>query len=57
VGIGLVKFTSAPILGTKPTARLPELSALYLDRFWHLALPALVLSIGGIAAVRYIRAA
>ena len=56
--IGLVKFTNAPILGTQTYGiDFPNLLALALDRFWHLALPACVLAIGGIATLsRYIRA-
>ena len=56
--IGLVKFTNAPILGTQTYGiDFPNALSLWLDRFWHLALPAMVLSIGGIAAQsRYIRA-
>ena len=56
--IGLVKFTNAPILGTQTYGiDFPNILSLWLDRFWHLALPAMVLSIGGIAAQsRYIRA-
>jgi peptide/nickel transport system permease protein len=53
-----VKFTSAPILGTQTYGiDFPNVLSMWLDRFWHLALPAMVLSIGGIAAQsRYIRA-
>lgn len=56
--IGLVKFTDAPILGTQTYGTdFPNVVALWLDQFWHLALPAMVLSIGGIAVQsRYIRA-
>ncbi|HRJ71786.1 MAG TPA: ABC transporter permease [Terrimicrobiaceae bacterium] len=56
--IGLVKFTDAPILGTQTYGTdFPNLVSLWLDQFWHLALPAMVLSIGGIAVQsRYIRA-
>ena len=58
VVIGLVKFTNAPLLGTQTYGiDFPNLLALWLDRFWHIALPATVLSIGGIAAQsRFIRA-
>jgi len=56
--IGLVKFTNAPLLGTQTYGiNFPNALTLWLDRFWHIALPALVLSIGGVAAQsRFIRA-
>lgn len=56
--IGLVKFTSVPVLGTQSYGiDFPNILALSLDRLWHVALPALVLSLGGIAIQsRYIRA-
>ena len=56
--IGLVKFTNAPLLGTQTYGiNFPNVLTLWLDRFWHIALPALVLSIGGVAAQsRFIRA-
>ena len=56
--IGLVKFTDAPILGTQTYGTdFPNIVSLWLDQFWHLALPAVVLAIGGIAVQsRYIRA-
>ena len=35
----------------------PNLATLWLDRIWHIALPATILSLGGIAVQsRYIRA-
>lgn len=56
--IGLVKFTDAPILGTQTYGiDFPNIFAFGLDRFWHLALPATVLALGGIAVqALYIRA-
>ncbi|MEI8311247.1 MAG: ABC transporter permease [Verrucomicrobiota bacterium] len=56
--IGLVKFTSVPVLGTQSYGiDFPNFLALGLDRIWHIALPAVVLSLGGIAVQsRYIRA-
>jgi peptide/nickel transport system permease protein len=51
--IGLVKFTDAPILGTQSYGiDFSNFFVLGLDRFWHLALPAVVLALGGIAAQR-----
>jgi len=51
--IGLVKFTDAPILGTQSYGiDFSNIFVLGLDRFWHLALPAVVLALGGIAAQR-----
>ncbi len=48
--IGLVKFTDAPILGTQTYGiDFPNIFAMGLDRFWHLALPATVLALSGIA--------
>lgn len=56
--IGLVKFTSVPVLGTQSYGiDFPNVLAAGLDRIWHVALPAVVLSLGGIAVQsRYIRA-
>ena len=56
--IGLVKFTSVPVLGTQSYGiDFPNFFAAGLDRIWHIALPAIVLSLGGIAVQsRYIRA-
>lgn len=49
--IGLVKFTDAPILGTQSYGiDFPNVFAMGLDHFWHLALPATVLALGGIAS-------
>ncbi len=55
--IGLTNWFAVPILGTASYGI--ELSGLsyWLDRLWHLLLPALMLGLGGIAAQsRYIRA-
>lgn len=56
--IGLVKFTSVPVLGTQSYGiEFSNFLAEWLDRFWHVALPATVLALGGIAVQsRYIRA-
>ena len=56
--IGLVKWTSVPVLGTQSYGiDFPNVLALGLDRVWHIALPAVVLSLGGIAVQsRFIRA-
>lgn len=56
--LALVKFTNAPVLGTQSFGvDFPNALALWLDRFWHLALPATVLALDGIAVQsRYIRA-
>lgn len=56
--IGLVRFTDVPILGTQSYGVFfPNAASMWLDRFWHIALPAVVLSIGGIAVQsRFIRA-
>jgi len=56
--IGLVKFTDAPILGTQSYGvDFPNIFAMGLDHYWHLALPATVLALGGIAAqALYVRA-
>lgn len=55
--IGLTNWFAVPILGTASYGI--ELSGLsyWLDRIWHLLLPAIMLALGGIAAQsRYIRA-
>ena len=56
--IGLVKWTSVPVLGTQSFGiDFPNLLSAGLDRVWHVALPAVVLSLAGIAVQsRYIRA-
>ena len=56
--IGLVKFATVPVLGTQSYGiDFPNLASLWLDRIWHIALPATILSLGGIAVQsRYIRA-
>ena len=56
--IGLVKFAAVPVLGTQSYGiDFPNLASLWLDRIWHIALPATILSLGGIAVQsRYIRA-
>ena len=56
--IGLVKWTSVPVLGTQSYGiDFSNAFALGLDRIWHIALPAVVLSLGGIAVQsRFIRA-
>jgi peptide/nickel transport system permease protein len=56
--IGLVKFLHVPVLGTQSYGvDFPNVIALGLDRLWHVALPAVILSIGAVAAQsRYIRA-
>jgi len=56
--IGLVKFAAVPVLGTQSYGiAFPNAVALLLDRVWHIALPATILSLGGIAVQsRYVRA-
>jgi len=56
--IGLVDFTGAPILGLQTYGvKYPGLAAEFFDRFWHVAVPACVLAIGGVAAQsRFLRA-
>ena len=56
--IGLVKWTPVPVLGTQSFGTdFPNIFSAGLDRMWHVALPAIVLSLGGIAVQsRYIRA-
>jgi peptide/nickel transport system permease protein len=56
--IGLVKFTSVPVMGTQSYGiDFPNAFSVGLDQIWHIALPAVVLSLGGIAVQsRYIRA-
>ncbi|MEI8294543.1 MAG: ABC transporter permease [bacterium] len=56
--IGLVKFAAVPVLGTQSYGiAFPNAASLWLDRTWHIALPATILALGGIAVQsRYIRA-
>jgi len=56
--IALVKWTSVPVLGTQSFGiDFPNFVSAGLDRVWHIALPAVILSLGGIAVQsRYIRA-
>jgi len=56
--IGLVKWTSVPVLGTRSFGiDFPNILASGLDQVWHVALPAVILALGGIAVQsRYIRA-
>jgi len=56
--IGLVKYAAVPVLGTQSYGiAFPNTFALCLDRIWHIALPATILSLGGIAVQsRYVRA-
>jgi peptide/nickel transport system permease protein len=56
--IGLVKYAAVPVLGTQSYGiAFPNVFALCLDRIWHIALPATILSLGGIAVQsRYVRA-
>jgi peptide/nickel transport system permease protein len=56
--IGLVKYAAVPVLGTQSYGiAFPNAFALCLDRVWHIALPATILSLGGIAVQsRYVRA-
>ena len=56
--IALVKWTSVPVLGTQSYGiDFPNIFSAGLDRVWHVALPAIILSLGGIAVQsRYIRA-
>jgi peptide/nickel transport system permease protein len=56
--IGLVKFGGIPVLGTQSFGiAFPNAPSMWLDRVWHIALPATILSLGGIAVQsRYIRA-
>jgi peptide/nickel transport system permease protein len=56
--IGLVNFAGVPVLGTQSYGtEFPNAASLWLDRVWHVALPATILSLGGIAVQsRYIRA-
>jgi peptide/nickel transport system permease protein len=56
--IALVKFASIPVLGTQSFGiDFPSVTSQVLDRVWHIALPATILSLGGIAVQsRYIRA-
>jgi peptide/nickel transport system permease protein len=56
--IGLVKFAGIPVLGMQSFGiAFPNAPSMWLDRVWHIALPATILSLGGIAVQsRYIRA-
>lgn len=56
--IGLVKFAAIPVLGTQSYGiAFPGAASMWLDRVWHIALPATILSLGGIAVQsRFIRA-
>jgi len=56
--IGLVNWAAVPVLGTQSYGiAFPNFAYLWLDRIWHIALPATILSLGGIAVQsRYIRA-
>ena len=56
--IGLVKYAAIPVLGTQSFGiAFPNAASMWLDRIWHIALPATILSLGGIAVQsRYIRA-
>lgn len=56
--IGLVKFTNVPVLGTQSYGiDFPNAFAAGLDAVWHVALPATILALGGIAVQsRYLRA-
>jgi peptide/nickel transport system permease protein len=56
--IGLVKFGGIPVLGMQSFGiAFPNAPSMWLDRVWHIALPATILSLGGIAVQsRYIRA-
>jgi peptide/nickel transport system permease protein len=58
IAIGLVDWFAAPILGTRSYGiEFSSAMAEWLDAFWHVAVPAVVLAIGGIAAQsRFIRA-
>jgi peptide/nickel transport system permease protein len=56
--IALVNLLGAPILGLQTYGvEFPNALSAFLDRIWHLAVPATILAIGGIAAQsRFIRA-
>lgn len=56
--IGLVKFAAVPVLGTQSYGiAFPGQLSMWLDRVWHIALPATILSLGGIAVQsRFVRA-
>lgn len=58
VVIGLVNYTTAPILGLQSYGvQYPGWWAEWLDQLWHVAVPATVLAIGGIAVQsRFLRA-
>jgi len=55
--IGLVQFAAVPVLGTQSYGiEFPGTLSMLLDRVWHIALPATILALGGIAVQsRYIR--
>jgi peptide/nickel transport system permease protein len=56
--IGLVKFAAVPVLGTQSYGiAFPGQLSMWLDRVWHISLPAVILSLGGIAVQsRFVRA-
>ena len=56
--IWLVKTVGIPVLGTQSFGiAFPDEASRLLDRVWHIALPATILALGGIAVQsRYIRA-
>ncbi|MFV0551914.1 MAG: ABC transporter permease [Anaerorhabdus sp.] len=56
--IGLTSWLAIPLMGTVSHGILyPSTAAAWLDGIWHLALPATLLALGGIAAQsRYVRA-
>jgi len=58
IAIGLVDWFAAPILGTRSYGiEFNSWFSAWLDGVWHVAIPAVVLAIGGIAAEsRFIRA-
>ena len=53
-----MKYAAIPVLGTQSFGiAFPNAASMWLDRIWHIALPATILSLGGIAVQsRYIRA-
>lgn len=55
--IALVKYCAIPILGAQSYGiDFPNHYSLWLDRIWHVMLPAIILSLGGLAAQsRYLR--
>lgn len=58
LAIALVDFAAVPILGTQTIGVAFNNSAqVFLDRWWHVMLPASILAIGGVAAEsRFVRA-